>query len=71
MRYQITVWVMDHNDVPDYRYECYCETHVQGLCAFNAITRGQERHYKAWLVDLTENKEIRYSSVLYKGNGER
>ena len=71
MRYQITVWILDHNDVPDYRYECYCETQLQGECAFNALLRGVAGHYKAWFIDLTENREIRYSSVTYKGNGER
>lgn len=71
MRYQITVWILDHNDVSEYRYECYCETQIQGECTFNALIRGIAGHYKAWFIDLTENREIRYSSVTYKGNGER
>ncbi len=69
MRYQITVWELDHNDSPDNRFECYCETYNNALAVFDTLTRGIRGHYKAWFVDLAEEREVRYSSVTYAGNG--
>jgi len=71
MRYQITVWNLDHNDSPEGRFECYCETYYHAIAAFDVLTRGVRGHYKAWFIDLEEEKEIRYSSVTYQGNGVR
>lgn len=71
MRYQITVWNLDHNDSPENRFACYCETYYHAIATFDTLTRGVRGHYKAWFIDLEEGKEIRYSSVTYQGNGVR
>ena len=70
MRYTITVWKYD-GDALDYRCECHAATSHEAREVFDTITRGIRGYYQAWLIDTSEGREIRYSSVLVDGPGAR
>lgn len=68
MRYQITIWKYDGEDV-DYRYECFASTEHQAIEVFDTLTRGIRGYYQAWLVDIEADRELRHSSVLMSSVG--
>jgi hypothetical protein len=37
---------------------------------FDRLTRGTRGYYKAWIIDIEEDRELRYSSVLHDSIGE-
>ena len=64
--YQITVWKLSGKDnAVESVFECTTETHWQAIELFDCITRGIRGHYKAWLVDLVLDKQLRMSEVCY------
>lgn len=69
MRYQITVWKYDAETL-DYRFECFTNTNYEAIEVFDTLTRGIQGYYRAWCIDLEEDKELRYSSVLLDSVGE-
>lgn len=68
MRYLITVWKYDGAEL-SYRYECGANTSHEAAEVFDTLSRGIRGYYRAWLVDLTDNRELRYSSVLVDAVG--
>lgn len=51
-------------------FECFTATQWEAYEVFDRLTRGTRGYYKAWIIDLEENKELRYSSVLHDSIGE-
>lgn len=64
--YRMTVWKLEGktNEVSA-KFECSMETHWHAIEIYDCVTRGIRGHYKAWLVDELENKQIRMSEVCY------
>ena len=69
MRYQVTVWKYDAETL-DHRFECFTNTNYEAIEVFDTLTRGIRGYYRAWCIDLEEDKELRYSSVLHDSIGE-
>jgi hypothetical protein len=51
-------------------FECFAETRLEAYEVFNRLIRGTSGYYKAWVIDLEEDKELKYSSVLPDSIGE-
>lgn len=51
-------------------FECFTTTRLEAYEVFDRLTRGTLGYYKAWVIDLEEDKELRYSSVLHDSIGE-
>ena len=68
--YTITVHRMtgENDDVTEVR-ECTCSTHYAAITIFDWIIRGVSGHYRAWLVDSTEDILLRESAVLWDRPG--
>lgn len=64
--YQIIVWKLTgRTDDVESVFECTTETHWQAIELFDCITRGVRGHYKAWIVDLVLNRQLRESSFTW------
>ena len=51
-------------------FECFAATQREAYEIFDRLTRGTRGYYKAWIIDLEEGRELRYSSVLHDSIGE-
>ena len=51
-------------------FECFAATRLEAYEVFDRLTRGTLGYYKAWIIDLEEDRELRYSSVLHDSIGE-
>ena len=67
MNYQITVWKLSgKTDEVESVFKCTTETHWQAIELFDCIICGIRGHYKAWLVDLVLDKQLRESFVTWQ-----
>jgi len=46
-------------------FECFTTTRLEAYEVFDRLTRGTREYYKAWIIDLEEDRELKYSSVLH------
>jgi hypothetical protein len=51
-------------------FECFTTTLLEAYEALDRFTRGTRGYYKAWIIDMKEDRELRYSSVLPDSIGE-
>lgn len=64
MKYNIVVWKYSGTERVS-SFECFAQTQWEAVEVFNTLTRGIRGYYRAWCIDLEEDKELRYSSVLH------
>lgn len=51
-------------------FECFTTTRLEAYEVFDRLIRGTRGYYKAWIIDLEENRELRYSFMLPDSIGE-
>lgn len=69
MKYNIVVWKYSGAELVS-SFECFAQTQWEAIEVFDTLTRGIRGYYRAWCIDLEEDKELRYSSVLHDSIGE-
>lgn len=69
MKYNIVIWTYSDTErtLP---FECFAATQWEAYEVFDRLIRGTRGYYKAWIIDLEEDRELRYSSVLHDSIGE-
>ena len=69
MKYNIVMWTYSSTELV-LSFECFTATQWEAYEVFDRLIRGTRGYYKAWIIDLEENRELRYSSVLHDSIGE-
>ena len=64
MKYNIFMWTYSGTELV-HSFECFAQTQWEAYEVFDRLTRGTSGYYKAWVIDLEEDKELKYSSVLH------
>lgn len=68
MKYNIVIWTYSGAEVVS-KFECFTQTQWEAIGVFDTLTRGIRGYYRAWCIDLEDDKELRYSSVLLDSVG--
>lgn len=69
MKYNIVMWTYAGTELV-LSFECFTATQWEAYEVLDRLTRGTRGYYKAWIIDIEENRELRYSSVLHDSIGE-
>ena len=64
MKYNIVMWTYSGTELV-LTFECFAATQREAYEVFDRLIRGTSGYYKAWVIDLEEDKELKYSSVLH------
>lgn len=70
MKYNIVMWTYSGTELTTLSFECFAATQWEAYIVFDRLIRGTRGYYKAWIIDLEEDRELSYSSVLHDSIGE-